>query len=580
MTIGYISADTFRLGDEQPKVDNVAGVALVADCRLDNRRALSRELCLPPTSRDADLLMAAFRKWGRDMGRELEGDFSVVVWDQKRQQVLLIRDHFGVKPLYYLRRGANVVVASDLALLHDIARPHVVADDQLVVEHLLMNYRSRDRTFWSAIKRVPSGHTISIDCRGEVARQYWEPPPGEIENRSTAEVHEAARALFLESVAQRLESDGPVVAHLSGGIDSTSIVAAARALSSDGVHRPQLTLAGATYPGLACDESPFIKAAAAETKFPLHLWDARLEGIRPLIRPSLVGPGMGDHEVGDMMLARSLRARVLISGQGGDFLLSCDGVQEDVIAQRSVIEAAKRVLGSGIPLKLRTVRLRNLVRRSVPVSIRSRVGYWRARWRAPAWLQSQWHQAAASLVQATYNLDVGEGTSFVKARHWQSMQSASLAMTLEMEQQRAAEQGVEMRYPFLSLPLAKYVMRIPFNHWPEVAPYSRLHREFMSRDLPEIVRTRTKTTFSEGVAFRLRHAWPTIRTLLFSGEWLSERYVNRAAAQALARRAAGDVGHEWAVWRPLWGIATLEAWLRRISMYPTRGDRSQHECQA
>jgi asparagine synthase (glutamine-hydrolysing) len=570
MTMGFIDAGRHHQTDKAPLVDAERGLALIADCRLDNRSALAARLSLRADCPDFDLLAAGYLEWGDRLPRQLVGDFAIAIWDLRRGQALLIRDRLAVKPLFYVRQRDSLTVATDLPLLVDMAKPPPEPDDDMVVQHLLMNYQSRHRTFWSHVKRVPGAHIVTIRPGGEQLSAYWQIPEGQVSETTTAEVHEAARALFVAGVRRRLESEAPLVAHLSGGVDSTSIVCASRLIYGEGVRRPPLFLGGAAYPGLECDESPYIRAVARETSFPLHFWDARLEGITPLRRPTAGGPGTGDLPTGDVALARHIGARVILSGQGGDFLCGPEGVAEDLSVGRSAAEKAWRIVGPRVPFSLRVGRTRRLVRGWVPLAFRREVGYLRARWRAPEWLAGRWRDMAASLSVAAYASEPRVGESHVKARHWTGVHSPSLALVLENEQQRAAEQGLEMRYPLLDDDFVTYVLRTPAKHWPSPVAYARLHREFMGRDLPEIVRTRSKTTFSEGVAYRLRKAWDDVRMLMFSGEWHSARYVNRQEAQVLTRRAEQSVGHDWHLWRSIWGITTLESWLRTISGYCTR----------
>src|SRR5450432_996724 len=103
--------------------------------------------------------------------------------------------------------------------------------------------------------------------------------------------------------------------------------------------------------------------------------------------------------------------------------------------------------------------------------------------------------------------------SCVEARHWEGIGSGSLGLALDSDHHRATAAGIEIRYPFLDLRFIEYVMAIPFEHWPPLASYARLHREFLGPYLPEPVRLRTKTTFSVGVAYRMKLAWGRIRSL-------------------------------------------------------------------
>jgi len=119
------------------------------------------------------------------------------------------------------------------------------------------------------------------------------------------------------------------------------------------------------------------------------------------------------------------------------------------------------------------------------------------------------------------------------------------------------------------------VLSIPFSNWPPSTSYGRLQREFLGTILPAAVRLRAKAVFSSGIAYRMRLAWPRLRSLFFEGEWRSERFVRRDVAKALIGRGEESTDRDdWRLWRAIWAIGTLEAWLRMISGYAYVGRRT------
>lgn len=571
---GLIAADSWRRRDHQPLVDRRQNVAVVADCRLDNRDELRRSLCLDGASNDGALLLQAYAKWGPGMASHIEGDFAVIVWDWHHKKLLALRDHLGIKPIYYWIGQREAAIASDVGILVDLIDAPLTPDDRLIVEHLLMQYRSADRTFWSDIKRLPGGHTLLIEPHKSFVTSYWTPPENEIQPQSTEQVHENLRGLFSQAVERRLDSDSPLVAHLSGGLDSSSIVCVADQIYKLDDSRPALRVVSALYPGLECDESLFIRTVLDQVNFDAESWDGRGEGIFPLYAPSVIGPGMGAEKAGDVAICLRIGARVLLSGQGGDHVGGCYGVPEDRVSRRSAGAILTSVCGPGVAFTKRVARLRQIARLLAPLPLRRLVGSVRAQLNVPPWLQPEWRRVAGTIAAAGYPEDSTRTMSHVKRRHWEEVTAASLGLALDSDQHRATAAGVEIRYPFLDRALVEYVLSIPFPHWPAPAFYSRLQREFLASLLPEGVRLRTKTLFSAGVAHRLRLAWPRLRSLFFDGEWRSARYVNRKAAQALMVRGAETAGgDDWPLWRAIWGIGMLEAWLRAISGYAHRSGR-------
>jgi len=563
-----IAPDAHRINDRQPFALDDRQVAVVGDYRLDNRETLRRALGIEGSRSDSEILLSAYAKWGSDMASCLVGDFAIAIWDWRLRKLLVLRDHLGIKPVYYWVGKDEVAVASDVSILVNLVRPSLAPDDHLVVEHLLMQYRSIDRTFLAGIRRLPGGHRLEMGSDSPAVERFWSPPVNEVQAKSNQEVHEELLRLFSRAVERRLDSEHPLVAHLSGGLDSSGIVCVADRIYKEGRARPRLKIIGALYPGLECDESPFIEAVAREVAFEAETWDGRADGIFTLETPSIIGPGMGAQRAGDIEICLKMGARVLLSGQGGDHIGGCHGVPEDLAEHQSIGARLREIYAPGIALSRRVARLRRLARRSAPLRLRRFVGSARGRWQAPSWLSREWRGLAGSLAADGYPSPSMKGLSHVKGRHWEEVTAGSLGLALDSDQHRSAAEGVEIRYPFLDLEFVEFVLALPVRYWPQPTAYGRLQREFLGDILPKAVRTRTKAMFSSGAAYRMQLTWPRLRSLFLEGPWMSERYVNRESAQLLIDRGEQQADqNDWSLWRAIWGIGTLEAWLRRISGY-------------
>jgi len=147
-----------------------------------------------------------------------------------------------------------------------------------------------------------------------------------------------------------------------------------------------------------------------------------------------------------------------------------------------------------------------------------------------------------------------------------------MALALDADHRIATRRGVEMRYPFLDQDLVDFVLRLPPEAWPMPEPNARLQRTALADLLPEAVFARTnKAMFSPVVASQLRNAAPRLKSLLFEGPWLAERWVSRRDAQVLFDRAISAThDRDWADWQAVRAIATLEAWLRGVFGYDAR----------
>src|SRR6185312_12304795 len=178
---------------------------------------------------DTEVLLAAYAEWGNDCLRRFVGMFAFAIFDRERRALFLARDFFGIKPLYYSSTTQQFSFASELKALLELSQAPRHANSSSLLLYLRHGLSDQGAaTLLQDIHQLPAAHCMEISLDHPESAQpmrYWEP---EI-SRSDMSFDEAAqrlRDLFLESVRLHLRSDVPVGAALSGGIDSSAIVAA------------------------------------------------------------------------------------------------------------------------------------------------------------------------------------------------------------------------------------------------------------------------------------------------------------------------------------------------------------------
>ncbi len=217
---------------QQPMVDETAGLALVYNGELYNFQSLKAELealgVVFASHSDTEVLLRAWQHWGEACLSRLVGMFAFAVWDMRTQRVFLARDHLGIKPLYYGFTGADdLVFASELKGL--MAHPEVERslDPQALEEYLAFGYVPDPKSIYKGIFKLPPGHWLSWQA-GEPAPtpcQYWD-VPFQVDGGVTAEnATTRLRRLVDDAVASQMVSDVPLGAFLSGGVDSSAVVA-------------------------------------------------------------------------------------------------------------------------------------------------------------------------------------------------------------------------------------------------------------------------------------------------------------------------------------------------------------------
>lgn len=186
---------------------------------------------------DTEVILHAFEEWGIDFLERVRGMFAIALWDSKREELWLIRDRVGIKPLYYSVNGGRLAFASEIkALLQDPSQKRAV-DEDAFFHYLSFLVTPSPDTLFRGIKKLPAGSWIRMRGRGELeARTYWDPwdhvkpQPDITETQAVEELMNRLR----NAVKIRKESDVPVGVFLSGGIDSSTNTV----LFSEGESRP------------------------------------------------------------------------------------------------------------------------------------------------------------------------------------------------------------------------------------------------------------------------------------------------------------------------------------------------------
>jgi asparagine synthase (glutamine-hydrolysing) len=175
---------------------------------------------------DTEVILHAYEEWGQDCLTRFNGMFAFAIWDQRKRELFLARDRFGIKPLYYAEHAGRFTFASEVKSLLRAGVPRKVSPDALVEYFTFQNILS-DLTLFDGVRLLPPGHTLTVSDRGIETRRYWDLTFDPDESVDEDEWAERIRAVFEEVVTRQLIADVPVGGYLSGGMDSASIAAVA-----------------------------------------------------------------------------------------------------------------------------------------------------------------------------------------------------------------------------------------------------------------------------------------------------------------------------------------------------------------
>ncbi|HEX7071614.1 MAG TPA: lasso peptide isopeptide bond-forming cyclase [Rhodothermales bacterium] len=229
--------------ESQPLNSEDERFVVVLDGRIDNREELVEALDLPRRMlREPDVVLVgeAYRKWGTSIAKHLLGDFALAIWDREARQLFLARDHFGIRPLFYVHEpGRLFAFASEVKALRAAGLASNRLDSLKIAQFLLLPVDVDPvSTYYSEVSNLLPAHQLVIgrDATEVRQEQYWAlDPTKEARLGSDDEYIARFRELFDQAVRCRLRSATPVGAMMSGGLDSTAIACvASRQLAEKG----------------------------------------------------------------------------------------------------------------------------------------------------------------------------------------------------------------------------------------------------------------------------------------------------------------------------------------------------------
>lgn len=306
---------------DQPIFNEDRSKVIVFNGEVYNFEALRAELIQCghrfATASDTEAIVHAWEEYGEGCVSRLRGMFAFALWDLRARRLLLARDRVGKKPLYYVHDGDRLLFGSELkAVLCDASVKRVVSAEALD-DYLTFGAVPAPRTVYAGIQQLPPAHYVVWEDGRVRTEEYWNPTYRAVPPRSEAAWLEQFDAIFSEAVKLRMIADVPLGAFLSGGVDSSAVVAAMAAASP----RPVVTTTISFADG-AFNEAPHARAVAQSlgTDHTELVVEPHAVDILPRLAWHLDEPFADSSAVPSYYVARAARQRVTValSGDGGD----------------------------------------------------------------------------------------------------------------------------------------------------------------------------------------------------------------------------------------------------------------------
>ena len=481
--------------------DEVAGISLVADVRLDDRAALCDALGVAPAARagtaDAALLLLAYKRWGGACAERLEGDYAFAVWDRRQDTLFCWRSPAGERPFYYAHEGG--VFAFGTSVQAVLAAPGMPdgLDEDAVVAMFVRPYQQPHPgyTLFRAIRRLRPGHALELRAGVLRAFRRWRPEEAPKLRLGKPDAYaDALRDLLTRAVEDRLRG-GPVACDLSGGLDSSAISVLAARLSRAAGGAPVPTFTWLPPPptpmpaGWAGSYSR-VRSVAEQEGLRVTYATVSVEDFEAIFRLDGAFPESGEYPVANVVYrqAREQDARVLLTGAFGDELASSNGARYE-----------QHLLLSGRWLRLlgRT--------RSEGLGVLKRAANGTA-----GDLAEVWRSLKRRLWEASRHVNLAHPAYVRQARlpprpalFWfggeRDRQLHFLckevhATTFEAEAAAAARHGIECRHPLMDRRVMEFALGVPADLFRHEGQSRWLMRRALRSVVPEDVRlNRDKT---------------------------------------------------------------------------------------
>ncbi len=216
-------------GGHQPIANDDASLVVVCNGEIYNYRELRRELQAHghhfKTASDSEVVLHGYAQWGERFVERLNGMFGFALWDRRKRTLLVGRDRLGIKPIYWFNDGKRVAFASEAKALLALPKVPREVDQRALAAYLELGYVPAPLSIFRGIQKLPIASVLKISAAGVSIDAYWEPPTAVDPVPNAAEWAQRVRERLQASVEMQMVSDVPIGAFLSGGIDSSAVLA-------------------------------------------------------------------------------------------------------------------------------------------------------------------------------------------------------------------------------------------------------------------------------------------------------------------------------------------------------------------
>jgi asparagine synthase (glutamine-hydrolysing) len=562
---------------DQPLANEDGSVQVVFNGEIYNFAEVRAELLARGhtfrTHSDTEIIVHGYEEWGENCVSRFRGMFAFALWDERARRLLLVRDRLGVKPLYYSELpGRGIVFGSEIkSLLQDPGVPRAWRPEA-IDGYLTLLYVPAPDTIYRGIHKLPPGHLLVAE-RGRIRiSKYWDLEFSGDGDPAREEAYvEELDALLREAVGLRLISDVPLGAFLSGGIDSSTVVAYMKEVSDT----PPVTIA-VGFNDRGFDEVEHAETVARHLGCDFHALVAnpQVEDLLPKLAWHFDEPFADSSAVPTYYVSKAARelVTVALSGDGGDELwagYARHRVEHWEQRVRGALGSAARMaswLGNALPLSVKGARsLRHLsANPDQAYALKHAYGMFEAdaksRLYSHDFANSVRHADVFSSFRDAYHdcrsLDPMDRAMYVDARTYM------IDDVLTKVDRMSMAVSLEAREPLLDHKLLEFAARVPSSLKLKNGQSKYLLRRMLERRVPRAIIDRRKQGFAAPIGDWLRGPLAPLATELLLDGRLRDRGIFEEAevTRLWTEHTTGKVDHP----HRLWQLVMLELWFRQF----------------
>ena len=558
--------------EKQPYTSS-RGFILTWDGRLDNREVLIAELCSELDARPTDVAIfaAAFDRWDTDCFRRIVGDWAVSIWKPEQRELLFAADFMAIRHVFYYHKNDQVWWSTDLSPLVLLSGAKFHIDDDYIAGYFAHDPDAH-LTPYREIREVPPGQFVRIRNGRVSGERFWRfSPKSRIRYNTDAEYEEHFRHLFRQSVRRRLRSDSPILAELSGGLDSSSIVCMADdIIANEGEQFSRLDTIS-YYDDTEPNGDDLIYLQRIEQKrgrVGTHIdcskvgsSPASLECAEFCPLPGRLGIGL---KIGDERadIVRGGGYRAVLSGIGGDEFMG--GIPDprahlaDLIVQFKLVSLVKQLTAWSLAKRRPWIQL--LWESAIDVLPPSLGQYLAKEAKVEPWIRKNFAKRTRLAIR---QLDVDDYFGLWLPTRRSCIGGVLLIANKLAKHTLPVSAPEEARYPYLDQNLIEFILSIPASQLLRPGERRSLMRRSLAGIVPqEILSRRTKQVGARTPVLVLEKHWEELQnvyqTPLSSGlGYVHEDRFLKVISDARAGKTVSLV-------RVLWAIS-LEYWLRDLA---------------